>query len=143
MESQINAALHQAGRKRAATCSSIATATQCGAPRVRSDQPEQPSGLVRSSKCLSAARGARRAAHRSEVAADKAGWASWGEKHWGYSRETGIPNANVPLCLPSAEPEGVDWSVGGRGSWDLGRRGFEKLWGMALFPKGYRRDFSP
>lgn len=123
MESQINAAPHQAGRKRAATSSSIATATQRGAPRVRSDQPEQPSRLVRSSKCLSPARGARRAAHRSEVAADKPGWASWGEKQWGYSRETGIPNANVPLCLPSAEPPGLKvWIGGGRRQGELGSR---------------------
>lgn len=37
----------------------------------------------------------------------------------------------------------VDRWVGSWGSWDARRRGFEKLWGMILFPKGHRQDFSP
>lgn len=113
---------------------------------MRSEQPEEPCGPVRRSKCLRPARGAFRAAQSTQVAASRAGWARWGEGQWGDNRETSNPAAKVPLCLPPAEPPGVEvcvgWWVAGRWSWSPGKRGFEQLWGMILFPEGHRWDLT-
>lgn len=116
-------------------------------PRAQSaERPACAQSSQRNPSGLPAAVSAR-AAHRSEVAAGHAGWAAGARDNGrtaGGQRGDGYPKRQSPSLLPTCRAcwlEGMDrWVWGGR-SRVPGRRGFEKLWGMIIFPKAYKISF--